>query len=254
MRPPLLEARGVSKRFGANEVLSGVDFAVAPGEVVALLGDNGAGKSTLVKIIGGFHPPSSGTLAWEGRALRFDAQDGPGQARALGIATVYQDLGLIDSLSIARNFFLGREPVRRRLGLPCLDEARMERLAAERLAEIGVQRRLDPRSPAGTLSGGERQALAISRAWHFGAKLLILDEPTSALSLRQTEHVLACVERAAASGIAVVFITHTLAHIQRAVDRITVLFHGRKVGDFSPRELDAEQVGALILRGKEALA
>lgn len=249
---PLLELRGVGKRFGANVVLAGVDFAVGAGEIVALLGDNGAGKSTLVKIIGGFHRPTEGSLRWEGRRVDFSDDDGPSRARELGIATVYQDLGLVESLSIARNFFLGREPTLRRFGVPMLDHALMEEVAAARLAEIGIRRKLDPRVRAGALSGGERQALAIGRAWHFGAKLLILDEPTSALSLRQTEHVLGCIRRAAEAGIGVIFITHTMTHVHGNVDRIVVLFHGRKVGDVASREATPEGVSALILQGAAA--
>lgn len=249
---PLLELKRVTKRFGANAVLEGVDFSVGAGEIVALLGDNGAGKSTLVKIIGGYHRPTTGEVRWEGRKVEFADDTGPLQARELGIATVYQDLGLVATLSIARNFFLGREPVTRRWGVPVLDHELMEATASERLAEVGIRRRLDPRAPAGGLSGGERQALAIARAWHFGAKLLILDEPTSALSLRQTEHVLECIQKAAASGIGVIFITHTLAHIQGSVDRITVMFHGRKVGDLAASQTSQERVSRLILQGEGA--
>lgn len=251
-RRPLLELRGVGKRFGANVVLEGVDFSVDGGEIVALLGDNGAGKSTLVKIIGGFHLPSEGTVLWDGRRVEFPADDGPRQARELGIATVYQDLGLVETLSIARNFFLGREPVTRRLGLPWLDHRLMEEVTAQRLAEIGIRRKLDPRTLAAALSGGERQALAIGRAWHFGAKLLILDEPTSALSLRQTEHVLETIRRAAAAGIGVIFITHTMAHVHGIVDRIVVMFHGRKAGDFRASEATPDRVSSLILQGVPA--
>lgn len=254
MKGPLLELERVTKSFGPNVVLQDVDFSVGPGEIVALLGDNGAGKSTLVKIIGGFHRPTSGELRWEGRRVDYDADNGPHEARDLGIAVVYQDLGLVESLSIARNFFLGREPVRRRWGVPVLDHEVMEETTARRLAEIGIRRKLDPRVRAGALSGGERQALAIGRAWHFGAKLLILDEPTSALSLRQTEHVLETIRKAAAAGIGVIFITHTLAHIHGTVDRITVMFHGRKVGDFPAAETTQERVSALILQGEAALS
>jgi simple sugar transport system ATP-binding protein len=250
MSTPLLELKNVTKHFGAIGVLEGIDFTISPGEVVALLGDNGAGKSTLIKIIAGFHRPSSGEYFWEGSKLEFHEQNGPEEARNLGVATVYQDLGLVESLSIARNFFLGRELTKKVFGIPVLDHQRMEEIVAQKLAEIGIRRKLDPRDPIAGLSGGERQAVAINRARFFGAKLLILDEPTSALSLRQTEQVLAYIKAAAESGIAVIFITHTLAHIEGIIDRITILYHGRKVGDFLPTEVNNEQVSSLITRGE----
>lgn len=252
---PLLQLKHVSKSFGSTQVLNEVDFSIEPGEVVALLGDNGAGKSTLVKIISGVTRPTSGTLHWEGRPVEWSDDTGPLEARQLGVETVYQDLGLVETLSIARNFFLGRE-LKRKLpmipffGLPALDLKRMEQIAAQTLKDSGIRRKLDPRDPVRALSGGERQAIAISRARYFGAKLLILDEPTSALSLRQTEEVLRFIAEASESGIAVIFITHTLAHIEGIVSRMTILHHGRKVGDYSPKSLTHDQRSDLILRGQ----
>jgi simple sugar transport system ATP-binding protein len=242
---PLLELRKVSQAFGPISVLQDIDFEIRPGEVVALLGDNGAGKSTLIKVIAGYHRPTSGTLAWEGRAFEYSATDGPHEAREMGVETVYQHLGLVPTLSIARNFFLGREP-RGRFGL---DHRKMLDTARTQLAEMGIRRKLDPRDSVARLSGGERQAIAIARARHFNAKLMILDEPTSALSLRQTEQVLQYIRDAAKSGIAVIFITHTLHHIEDLVDRITVIYHGKKVGDYLPKDVTRAQVSSLITRG-----
>ncbi len=246
----LMELKGVTKNFGHIKVLEGIDLKLETGKVTALLGDNGAGKSTLIKIIAGFHRPDSGTISWEGKPLEFHEANGPQEARDLGIATVYQDLGLVEGLSIARNFFLGRELTKRIAGVKVLDHKTMEAVTKSKLDEIGIRRKLDPRDPIAGLSGGERQAVAIGRARHFGAKLLILDEPTSALSLRQTEQVLSYITAAAKAGIAVIFITHTLAHIEGIIDNITVLYHGRKVGDFSPKDVNHDQVSALITRGE----
>ena len=250
MSTPLMQLHQVTKSFGPIQVLEGIDLTLHAGKVTALLGDNGAGKSTLIKIIAGFHRPDTGKIIWEGNDHQFHESNGPEEARNLGIATVYQDLGLVETLSIARNFFLGRELTKSVLGIKVLDHQTMEDVARAKLAEIGIRRQLDPRDPIMGLSGGERQAVAISRARHFGAKLLILDEPTSALSLRQTEQVLSYITAAAKSGIAVIFITHTLAHIEGIIDNITILYHGRKVGDYLPKDVNHDQVSSLITRGE----
>jgi len=220
-----LELANVSKAFGASPVLSNIDLQIGKGEVVALLGDNGAGKSTLIKIISGFHAPSSGSLTWEGQKVDF-ANFSPRRAQAMGIQTVHQHLGLVEKLSIARNFFLGREPKKRSLGLRMLDTKLMKSVVMSQLERMKVSRKLKPETAIADLSGGERQALAIARACYFGARLLILDEPTSALSINQTEQVLNIIRDAKKQGISVVFITHTLHHIREIVDTAIILRKG----------------------------
>lgn len=247
---PLLELRNISKNFGSIQVLDGIHFSIEPGQVVALLGDNGAGKSTLIKVIAGVHRPSSGELFWQGKAVRFSDGSGPQEARNLGIETVYQDLGLVPTMSIARNFFLGRELKRNILGISRLDLKTMAEIAKQKLAELGIRRKLNPTDAVAQLSGGERQAIAIARARHFGAKLIILDEPTSALSLRQTEEVLSFIRKASSEGMAIIFITHTLAHIEGIVDKISIIFHGKNVGDFRSDEVQRGQVASLITKGQ----
>lgn len=249
MKTPLLELNTVSKSFGPTEVLNEISFHVSPGEIVALLGDNGAGKSTLIKIIAGFHGPTAGHLKWEGQKINYDDSNGPEEARLMGIETVYQDLGLVETMPIYRNFFLGRELTNKFLGISILDHKRMREITRKKLSEIGVRRKLDPDEDVAKLSGGERQAVAITRARHFGAKLLILDEPTSALSLNQTEKVLSYIREAADAGLAVIFITHTLHHVVDVAERAIVLFQGRKVVDQKMSTLNANSVASAINRG-----
>jgi simple sugar transport system ATP-binding protein len=239
---------GVDKHFGHHQVLNNLNFSVGFGEVLALLGDNGAGKSTLIKIIAGYHQPSAGKLYWENEPIN-DAHYDPQQARALGIQTVYQHLGLVDQLSIARNFFLGAEPTHQWGPFKWLKREYMREIVRGELNKMGIKRKLDPDDSVSMLSGGERQAIAISRARFFGAKLLILDEPTSALSLRQTEEVLDYIKQAAASGISVIFITHTLHHIERIVDKITILHHGHCVGNYDAGAISIADCADLIVHG-----
>jgi simple sugar transport system ATP-binding protein len=223
-----LELRRIAKRFGSVTAVKEVSFGIAPGEVVGLLGDNGAGKSTTVKIISGYHQPTSGEIYWEGSKIEISS---PEVARSLGIQTVYQDLALIDTLSIARNFFLGAEPTLRWGPLRLLDVREMNRRTAEILREIGIKD-LDPATPVAALSGGERQAVAIGRAYFFGGKLLILDEPTAALSVRQTQKVFSIIEEVKARGVSVLVIEHNMFHAHRISDRLVVIRHGRVYGDY----------------------
>ena len=240
---PLLEARGIAKAFGHIQALAGVDFHVGYREVVGLVGDNGAGKSTLIKILTGVYPPDAGQLFFEGRPITLAS---PQDARALGIETVYQDLALVEQMSIARNFFLGREPVRRIGPLPVLDTGTMHRVTERVLREIGITTLRSSAQDVGVLSGGERQAIAIGRTMHFGARLIILDEPTSALSVKETQKVLDYIEEARRRGLSVIFITHNLYHVYPVSDRMVVLDHGRKVGDFRRQEVSIEDLVALI--------
>ncbi|HID09641.1 TPA: sugar ABC transporter ATP-binding protein, partial [Candidatus Micrarchaeota archaeon] len=200
---PLVRMVKISKSFGTVQALKDVDFEVGYQEVMGLVGDNGAGKSTLIKILTGVFPPDSGEIYFEGKRVNIRS---PREARDLGIETVYQDLALIPLMSISRNFFLGREPTVRVGPLRFLDKRRMDRTVREVLSEIGIKVR-SPDEPVAVLSGGERQSVAIGRAVHFGAKLLILDEPTSALSVRETHKVLDYILEAKERGLSIIFIT-----------------------------------------------
>ncbi len=239
---PLLEVRNVARQFGHVQAIRRANLAVAAGQVVALLGDNGAGKSTLVKIIQGYHAPGSGTMWMDGQPIRFAS---PAEARDAGIETVPQDLGLVPLLSIYRNFFLGRELTRKPFGF--LDHRRMRAICTRSLAHLGIQVR-DPNEAVGNLSGGERQSIAIGRAEHFGARLVMLDEPTSALSVKQTRMVLDYIVEARARGLAILFITHNMAHAHAVADRITVMRQGRTVAEDLPGdEVTVEEMGRLVM-------
>ena len=223
-----LEVRNLAKRFGSVVALDNVTFGVRPGEVVGLVGDNGAGKSTAIKIISGYHRPSSGRMFWEGQEISLES---PEEARALGIQTVYQDLALVNTLSIARNFFLHAEPTNRVGPVSFLDVKKMNTRTAEILREIGI-RDLNPTTPVSALSGGERQAVAIGRTWYFGGKLLILDEPTSALSVKQTQKVFSIIQEVKAKGVSVILIEHNMIHVHEIADRLVVMRHGAVYGDY----------------------
>lgn len=245
---PLLEVRDVSKRFGRLQALQNVSLTVPRGRTVAILGDNGAGKSTLIKMLSGVHPPDKGEIWFEGRRVDFES---PTDARALGIETVYQDLALVESLSIARNFFLGVEPVRRVGPIALLDHDKMMTTAEEYLREVGISTLRSADKEVKFLSGGERQAISIARAMYFGAKMIILDEPTSALSIKEARKVLDYVREVNARGLSIIFITHNLAHVYPVADVIVVLYHGRKVGEFLKGNIDPQIIEDLIIRGDE---
>jgi simple sugar transport system ATP-binding protein len=245
MTVPLLEVQGVSKRFGNVVALSDVSLTVFPGQVTCLLGDNGAGKSTLIQVLAGVHRPSAGRYLVDGAPVRFAS---PRDARGAGIATVYQDLALIPLLSIWRNFFLGSEPCIGWGPFRRLDVTECERVARLEVARLGVDLR-NPAQPAGTLSGGERQVVAIARALHFGARVLVLDEPTAALGLTQVETVLQSVAHARDRGLGVVFITHNPRHARRIGDRFVVLRRGEVVGEFAGKEVRLEELSSLMAGG-----
>ncbi len=239
---PLLELRGVSKSFGAVQALTDVDFEVYAGEVVALVGDNGAGKSTLIKCISGAHLPDAGTILIEGRVARIHA---PSDATRLGIETVYQDLALCDNLHVVANMFLGREGAMPPLLGP-LPELSMERRALEVLESLHVTTIPSVQQRVRSLSGGQRQSVAISRAVMWQANVVILDEPTAALGVAQTEQVLALIRRLREQGLGVVVITHNLHEVFEVADRIIVLRLGRRVATFSHEGTTPEQVVAAI--------
>jgi simple sugar transport system ATP-binding protein len=244
---PLLQIEHISKRFGSISALDDVSFAVRAGQVTCLLGDNGAGKSTLIRILSGVFPPTSGRYLLNGQPVTFRS---PREAMASGIATVHQDLALIPLLSVWRNFVLGDEPTRGAGPFTHIDVAAGRRVAAERLAELGVQLR-DLDEPVGSLSGGERQSIAIARAMHRGASVLILDEPTAALGVRQATATLRSIAQAANRGLAVILITHNPQHAYAVGQRFIVLRRGRVHGDFAAHETSAEDLAEQLTADPE---
>jgi len=245
---PLLRLEGISKAYGAVHALGGVDLDVHRGEVLALVGDNGAGKSTLVKTIAGAHHADSGRIVFEGREVRIGS---PQAAAELGIATVYQDLAICDNLDVVANLFLGRELVRAPLAgrLRRLGNAAMEQRTRQVLGELSVNLR-DVRRPVSGLSGGQRQAVAVARAVLWGSKLVLLDEPTAALGVEQTDMVLELVRSLRDRGLGVIVISHNLSDVFRVADRIAVLRLGRNAGTFVRSETEPDQVVAAITGGR----
>jgi simple sugar transport system ATP-binding protein len=230
---PALEVSGISKHFGAVEVLRGVSMQVSPGEVLGVVGDNGAGKSTLMKVISGVHRADAGTIKLGGAATHFRS---PREARDAGIETIYQDLALADHLDVGANIFLGREPLRRLMGLiPMIDETAIRREVATLLKRI-ESHIPDPATRVLDLSGGQRQAVAIARALYWKAKVVIMDEPTAALAVMETENVLKMARQLADEGIGVLFIGHNLIEVLKVCDRVLVMYRGRKVFDARSEE------------------
>ena len=231
---PLIEVESISKTFGSVLAVQDISMKVTAGEVMCLLGDNGAGKSTLIKMLSGVYQPDSGRYAVEGKQVSFSS---PRDALAHGIATVYQDLAMIPLMSISRNFFLGEEPTRWIWPFRRFDVGRADAIVREQLGQMGIAVR-DTSQPVGTLSGGERQSVAIARAVYFGARVLILDEPTSALGVKQAGVVLRYVLQAKQRGCGVVFITHNPHHAWLVGDRFTVLNRGRSLGTYNKSEAE----------------
>jgi simple sugar transport system ATP-binding protein len=244
---PVLEARNVSKYFGRVIALKDVSLSVRAGEVNCLLGDNGAGKSTLIKILSGVHRPDEGEMLMDGQVVSLSS---PRDAQARGIATVFQDLAVLPLMSISRNFFLGNEPTKGVGPFRRFDMGYADRISREHMHEIGIDVR-DTAQLVGTLSGGERQTLAIARAEYFGARVLILDEPTSALGVKQAAIVLRHIVKARARGLAVIFITHNVQHALPVGDKFTILSHGRSEGVFRRGEVSLDQLLSLMGGGQE---
>lgn len=238
----LLTLRGIVKNFGPVQALGGVDLEVPAGQVTALVGDNGAGKSTLIKVISGIHQADGGEFTWEGRHVTVR---GPRDTAALGIATVYQDLALCDNLDIVQNMFLGRETLSRGL----LDEDAMENEARQTLADLSVTTVRSIRQPVGSLSGGQRQAVAVARAVMADAKLVIMDEPTAALGVSQTAMVLNLIETLSARGVAVLVISHNLNDVFAIADRIAVLYLGKMAAEGPLSDFDTQRTVELITTG-----
>jgi ABC-type sugar transport system ATPase subunit len=240
---PLLRLRGISKSFGPVQALTDVDLDIRAGEVTALLGDNGAGKSVLVKSIAGIHSPDHGEIQWEGTAVRMRS---PRDAAALGIETVYQDLALCNNLDIVENMFLGRE----RLNHFILDEEQMETAAQETLASLAVTTVRSIRQPVASLSGGQRQSVAIAKSVLWNAKLVIMDEPTAALGVAQTRMVLDLVRRLADMGHAALIISHNMNDVFEVADNIAVLYLGRMAAQVQAKDVSHNQVVELITAGR----
>jgi simple sugar transport system ATP-binding protein len=248
---PLVELRGISKSFGGFRVLHNINLTLRGGETLALVGDNGAGKSTLIKILSGVHQPDAGEIIFSGQRVSFRS---PRDARRLGIETVYQDLALIDTLSIARNFFLGAELKRGLWPVRVLNLDEMRQRTTSYLSSIGITRLRSPDELVKMLSGGERQAIAIARAMYFGARLLILDEPTSALSVRETRAVLDYIRQANAKGIAAILISHNVHHFMPVAKEIVVLHQGEVAVKFDREVADISVIEAVIINGREGLS
>jgi D-xylose transport system ATP-binding protein len=240
--PPILELRSITKSFGSVQALDRVDFEVQRGEVMALVGDNGAGKSTLVKCVAGTYTADGGQMFFEGNEVHIS---GPKDSAKLGIEVVYQDLALCDNLDVVQNMYLGRELNRFQI----LNEAAMEQNTTETLKTLAVTTIRSVRQPVATLSGGQRQSVAVAKAVQWNSKLVILDEPTAALGVAQTEQVLALVRRLGEQGLAVVLISHNLHDVFETADRITVLRLGRNVGVFERRETTQQAVVEAITAG-----
>ena len=245
-KKPLIEIKNLVKKFGAFTALNGVSLDVYPGEVHALLGDNGAGKSTLIKVLSGVHPMTSGEIKVDGEIVNFTT---PRQASDAGIGTVYQDLALNALTSVTRNFFLGRELIKGPAGFGLMQMDEMDRITIEEMSKIGINI-ANPNQPVGTMSGGQRQTLAIARAIYFGAKILILDEPTSALGQKQQMEVLKTIKKVQNLGnIAIILITHNEIHARLIADRFTFLSLGEVIGSGLSSELGNEDVKRLMAGG-----
>jgi simple sugar transport system ATP-binding protein len=243
---PLIEVQSVSKYFGSVIALKDISMKVHAGQVMCLLGDNGAGKSTLIKIMSGVHRPSDGHYMVEGKEARFSS---PRDALAAGIATVFQDLAMIPLMGISRNFFLGSEPTKGWGPFRRFDVQYANRVTREELARMGIQIR-DTGQPVGTLSGGERQSVAIARAVYFGAKVLILDEPTAALGVKEAGVVLRYIAQARARGLGVIFITHNPHHAYPIGDHFTILNRGTSYGTFAKSEISREELTGMMAGGE----
>ena len=244
---PIVELRNIEKHFGSVIALAGVTVDVRAGECHCLLGDNGAGKSTFIKTMSGVHQPTGGEILVDGEPVRFrQARD----AIDAGIATVYQDLAMIPLMSVTRNFWMGREPLRGSWPLRFFDVERAGEITMAEMDRMGIRLR-EPSQAVGTLSGGERQTVAIARAVYFGARVLILDEPTSALGVRQTSNVLATIDRVRKKGVGVVFITHNVRHAMAVGDRFTVLNRGRTLGTAARGDVDVTELQDMMAGGEE---
>ena len=244
---PIIRMKDIEKHFGSVIALAGVSVDIYPGECHCLLGDNGAGKSTFIKTMSGVHKPTKGEIHFEGTPMNFED---PRDAMDAGIATVHQHLAMIPLMSVSRNFFMGNEPTKNVFGISLFDSKKADQITMDEMRKMGINLR-GPDQAVGTLSGGERQTVAISRAVYFGAKVLILDEPTSALGVRQTSNVLATIDKVRKQDIAVVFITHNVRHAMAVGDRFTVLNRGQTLGTAQRGQITPEELQDLMAGGQE---
>ena len=247
MNEPLLKVSNLSMRFAGTSALTDVSLRVDAGQVLCLLGDNGAGKSTLIKILSGVHPPTSGTIEVKGVPVAFKS---PKHASSFGIATVHQFGGIFPLMSVGRSFFVGAEPMRGIWPLRRMDTKRANEMAVQAIQDMGITQVTDGDVLVGSLSGGERQALAIARAVHFGAEVLILDEPTAALGVREAAHVLRIVMHARRNGVAVILVTHNVTHAMTVGDHFAVLIRGALAADFRKGEKSREELTSLMAGGE----
>lgn len=250
MKSPIIRLKNVSKNFAGYKALSDVSIDIFPGEVLCILGDNGAGKSTAIKILSGFHAPSGGSIEWDGNEIQFRS---PRDANELGIATVHQFGGTFPLMTLGRSFFVGLEPTKGWGPFRYIDRKYANQVVVQEMQALGITRVTDGERLIGSLSGGERQVSAIARAVHFGAKVLILDEPTAALGVKESAHVLRIIMQAKMRGIAVILITHNVTHALSVGDHFAVLIHGEKVDDFQRGQRTREQIIDLMAGG-EAMA
>lgn len=239
---PVLEIKSASKRYHHDYILKNISLKLYSGEITALMGDNGAGKSTLIKMITGTHQMDDGELFWLGQAIRYPTFNTPHYARSLGIETVYQDLGLIDGLSLTQNFFLANEITKGFHPFKYLDKTLMNKIVLTELSRFGIKKQLNPNASVTALSGGERQTFTICRAMYFKSKLLILDEPTSALSSQQTEVINGHIRHAARHPMAVLLISHHKEQVKKLADRVIILEHGRIIADARKDEKNFENM------------
>ena len=243
MPAPLVEMNGIEMHFGSITALAGVDFSVGEAEVVGLLGDNGAGKSTLIKILSGAIRQSAGDIKFKGSTVRFRSTR---DAIDAGIETIYQDSALVEQMSIGRNLFLGREPTRSIGPLRDIDRSYVREQTRELMNRVGIMKEIDPDTPIGRLSGGERQAIAIARAMFFEADLIIMDEPTNNLGVEEADGVMRFIREAKEAGHSSILISHNIHHVFMVVDRVVVLRHGLKVGDVDRSQTSIQEVEELI--------
>ena len=241
----LLEMVGIEKGYGRVRAVTGIDMVVGHDEVIGLVGDNGAGKSTLIKVLSGVYPPDAGKIFWEGKEVHLGS---PRDAMQLGIETIYQEPALIEKVSIMRNIFMGREKTIPVGPLRWLRVGDMARESVKALDGVGLELR-SPQAIVEQLSGGQRQGVAIARAMYFKTKLMILDEPTNNLSVKESQKILKFVQDLKAQGIASIFITHNLQHVYPVADRIIVLSHGAKIGDFRRQDTSVDELTSLIVQG-----
>ncbi|MBS3788083.1 MAG: ATP-binding cassette domain-containing protein [Candidatus Bipolaricaulota bacterium] len=242
----LVEMKGIKKRFGEVKALKGVDFEVGENEIVGLVGDNGAGKTTLIKILTGIYKPDAGQIYYRGEERSFSS---PRESRNWGIETIHQEMALIDDMTIKENFFLGKTPTRKIAGVNFLDEDRMEKICREALEEVGIEFGSLDKTVA-PLSGGERKAIAIARSMYFGKNLAVMDEPTAALSLEETQRVLDYIKSIKKENMSGILISHLTRHVYPAADRFVILDSGRKTGDFTKGDISREELEKLIVSGR----